>query len=206
MILGEKSTKKVSNEMDVEQQTELMHQENTIWTAVFRADHEAINRLIDEDSNLIYTRGAVGECPIHVLFLCGSETHLAIARDLLQRNPSMVTQIYNKPVRNRCLLEYFVKFSEILDVLWRKYSSHRHCQTEFRDGRMASYSRLFEALPERIAEGTSNRRFFQNVRTNIDIDFSVNFLLIIFVFQRTTVVLWRNAVGICMLHKTMEHC
>lgn len=87
------------SEMDVEQQTELMHQENTIWTAAYRADHETINQLIAENPDVIYTRGAVGECPIHVLFLCGSEEHLTIARDLLERYPNLVTLIYNKHVR-----------------------------------------------------------------------------------------------------------
>ena len=32
--------------------------------------------------------GAVGECPIHMLFLYGTDAHLEIARDLLIRFPT----------------------------------------------------------------------------------------------------------------------
>ncbi|CAF3726658.1 unnamed protein product [Rotaria sp. Silwood1] len=82
---------------EVEQQTELMYKDNTIWTAVFNADENAINRLIDADPNIIMSRGAVGECPIHMLFLYGTDKHLKIARDLIIRFPMIMTQIYNKP-------------------------------------------------------------------------------------------------------------
>ena len=84
--------------MEVEQQTELMYRDDTIWTAVFKADRLAIERLIELDANVVYARGAVGECPIHMLFLCGTDAHLSIARDLLRRFPAIVTQTYNKPV------------------------------------------------------------------------------------------------------------
>ncbi|CAF4275529.1 unnamed protein product, partial [Rotaria sordida] len=83
---------------EVEQQTELMYKDNTIWTAVFYADKTAINNLVDIDPDIIHTRGAVGECPIHMLFLYGSDAHLEIARDLIIRFPFIVTQIYNKPI------------------------------------------------------------------------------------------------------------
>ncbi|CAF1032280.1 unnamed protein product [Rotaria sp. Silwood1] len=82
---------------EVEQQTELMYKDNTIWTAVFNADKDAINRLIDADLNVIMSRGAVGDCPIHMLFLCGTDKHLKIARNLIRRFPTIMTQIYNKP-------------------------------------------------------------------------------------------------------------
>ncbi|CAF1342754.1 unnamed protein product [Rotaria magnacalcarata] len=81
----------------VEEQTELMYKENTIWTAVFNADKAAIDELINHDPHVVDTRGAVGECPIHMLFLYGTEAHLDIARDLLVRFPLIATQIYNKP-------------------------------------------------------------------------------------------------------------
>ncbi|CAF2776722.1 unnamed protein product [Rotaria sp. Silwood2] len=86
----------VKNE-EVEQQTELMYKDNTIWTAVFTADEDAINRLIDADPNVIMSRGALGDCPIHMLFLYGTDKHLKIARDLIIRFPMIMTQIYNKP-------------------------------------------------------------------------------------------------------------
>ncbi|CAF4011245.1 unnamed protein product [Rotaria magnacalcarata] len=81
----------------VEEQTELMYKENTIWTAVFNADKAAIDELINHDPHVVDTRRAVGECPIHMLFLYGTEAHLDIARDLLVRFPLIATQIYNKP-------------------------------------------------------------------------------------------------------------
>ena len=95
-----------SNQSEVEQQTELMYKDNTIWTAVFNADKTAINNLVDIDPDIIHTRGAVGECPIHMLFLYGSNAHLEIARDLIIRFPIIVTQIYNKPV-NIIIFIYF---------------------------------------------------------------------------------------------------
>lgn len=86
------------DDSDVEEQTELMYQNGTIWTAVYNADQGEIERLIDNDSDVINTRGAVGECPIHLLFLIGTDKHLAIAQDLIIRYPTIVTQVYNKPV------------------------------------------------------------------------------------------------------------
>ncbi|CAF2901735.1 unnamed protein product [Rotaria sp. Silwood2] len=86
-----------SNQSEVEQQTELMYKDNTIWTAVFNADKTAIDHLIDMDPDIINARGAVGECPIHMLFLYATDKHLEIARDLIIRFPIIVTQIYNKP-------------------------------------------------------------------------------------------------------------
>ncbi|CAF1310734.1 unnamed protein product [Rotaria sp. Silwood1] len=83
-----------SDDAEVEQQTELMHEDNTIWRAVYDADKIAIDHLIDADPDLINTRGAVGECPIHVLFLRETDAHFAIARDLILRFPTIVTQTY----------------------------------------------------------------------------------------------------------------
>ncbi|CAF4070566.1 unnamed protein product [Rotaria sordida] len=97
-MLNVKKSDVDSNQSEVEQQTELMYKDNTIWTAVFNADKTAINNLVDIDQDIIHTRGAVGECPIHMLFLYGSDAHLEIARDLIIRFPFIVTQIYNKPV------------------------------------------------------------------------------------------------------------
>jgi hypothetical protein len=60
--------------------------------------------LIENDPNIIEARGAVGECPIHMLFLYGTNEHLRIARDLLIRFPKIVTQIYNKSVSTDTIL------------------------------------------------------------------------------------------------------
>ncbi len=86
------------DQLEVEQQTELMYKDDTIWTAVFNADKIAIEILIENDPDVIEMRGAVGECPIHMLFLYGTNEHLMIARDLITRFPKIVTQIYNKSV------------------------------------------------------------------------------------------------------------
>jgi len=91
-----------SDQSEVEHQTELMYKDDTIWTAVYKADKNAIDALIDTDPNIINKRGAVGECPIHMLFLCGTNEHLTIARDLITRFPHIATQIYNKPVGKYC--------------------------------------------------------------------------------------------------------
>jgi hypothetical protein len=88
---------------EVEHQTELMYQDKTIWTAVYNADKNAVDALIDDDPTIINTRGAVGDCPIHVLFLCATNEHFVIARDLITRFPHIVTQIYNKPVGIHCV-------------------------------------------------------------------------------------------------------
>ncbi|CAF3846045.1 unnamed protein product [Rotaria sp. Silwood1] len=100
IILATKTSDVHSNQSEVEQQTELMYKDNTIWTAVFNADKAAIDRLIDADADVINMIGAVGECPIHMLFLYGTYTHLKIARDLIIRFPMIVTQIYNKPTES----------------------------------------------------------------------------------------------------------
>lgn len=97
-LLAEKFNSTNASEMDVEQQTELMYKDDTIWTALFKADKVAIDRLIANDPSVIHTRGAVGECPIHMLFLYGTDAHLDIARDLLKQFPNIVTQTYNKTV------------------------------------------------------------------------------------------------------------
>lgn len=96
-----------------------MYKEGTIWTAVFQADKYAIDKLIDMNPDVINFRGAVGECPIHVLFLYGTNEHLSIARDLITRFPAIVTQIYNKPVNKyHCFVFLDYINIDILDVLW----------------------------------------------------------------------------------------
>ncbi len=103
ILLIEKNDLKLDHD-EVEEQTELMYKDNTIWTAVYNADKTAIDTLIDTDPNVLNMRGAVGECPIHMLFLGGTNEHLTIARDLITRFPRIVTQVYNKPVSTDCFL------------------------------------------------------------------------------------------------------
>ena len=82
----------------VERQTENSRKGGTIWEAVRKADETAFKRLIKEDPNCVDSRGPVGECPIHMLYIYGTETHLNMARYLIAQFPHTITQIYNLPV------------------------------------------------------------------------------------------------------------
>jgi hypothetical protein len=91
-------TLKTSDDNPVEEQTENSRKGGTIWEAVRKADQTALEHLLRKDPNEINARGPVGECPIHMLFLYGTETHLNMARYLIKNFPSTITQIYNKDV------------------------------------------------------------------------------------------------------------
>jgi ankyrin repeat protein len=82
----------------VERQTENSRKGGTIWEAVRKADEEGFKRLVTENPENVNARGPVGECPIHMLFLYGTETHLNMARYLITNFPHTITQIYNLPV------------------------------------------------------------------------------------------------------------
>ncbi|CAF1156051.1 unnamed protein product [Adineta steineri] len=86
-----------SNLSAVERQTEASHKGGTIWDAVRRADQAVLEHLLDNDLNNVNARGPVGDCPIHMLFLYGTEAHLKMARYLIKRFPEIVIQIYNQP-------------------------------------------------------------------------------------------------------------
>ena len=81
-------------------QTESMHKAGTIWSDVLKADREAIGLQIATNQDILKTRGGVGECPIHMLFLYGSDAHLEIARELLTEYPDLAEQFYNEKVTN----------------------------------------------------------------------------------------------------------
>ncbi|CAF1293695.1 unnamed protein product [Adineta ricciae] len=81
----------------VEQQTEAAHKGGTIWEIVHKADQARLERLLDANPNSVNERGPVGDCPIHMLFLYGTETHLSMAQYLIKRFPETATQIYNQP-------------------------------------------------------------------------------------------------------------
>ncbi len=82
----------------VERQTENSRKGGTIWEAVLKADQPTMERLVKEDPTNIDARGPVGECPVHMLFLYGTETHLNMARYLIKKFPSTIKQFYNQPV------------------------------------------------------------------------------------------------------------
>ena len=91
----------------VERQTENSRKGGTIWEAVRKADEEAFKRLVTLDPQNVNARGPVGECPAHMLFLYGTETHLKMARYLIKNFPYTITQIYNQAVR-RFILSHLV--------------------------------------------------------------------------------------------------
>jgi hypothetical protein len=82
----------------VERQTENSRKGGTIWQSLLKADHAAMESLVKENPKNVDARGPVGECPIHMLFLYGTETHLSMARYLIKHFPRTITQIYNQPV------------------------------------------------------------------------------------------------------------
>jgi len=82
----------------VERQTENSRKGGTIWEAVRKADEDAFKRLVNQNQENVDARGPVGECPVHMLFLYGTETHLNMARYLIEHFPYTITQIYNQPV------------------------------------------------------------------------------------------------------------
>jgi len=102
LILNVRQTKDTGQETSeadaVERQTENSRRGGTIWQAALKADFESLKRLIAEDPKIVDSRGAVGECPIHMLFLYGSEVHLQMARYIITNFPHTITQIYNGAV------------------------------------------------------------------------------------------------------------
>lgn len=108
----------------VERQTENSRKGGTIWEAIRKADEPTFKRLVDEDRENVDARGPVGECPIHMLFLYGSETHLQMARYLITQFPHTITQIYNQPVDIFNRLDFhvdtidFISFRNIMEKLF----------------------------------------------------------------------------------------
>ena len=80
-------------------QTETMHKVGTIWSAIHNADRSTIQQHIDRNPKILDERGAVGETPLHMLFLQGKPEHLEIAKELLTEYPHIVTQVYDGQVR-----------------------------------------------------------------------------------------------------------
>jgi hypothetical protein len=95
----------------VERQTEYSRKGGTIWEAVRKADEAAFQRLVNTDQSNVDARGPVGECPIHMLFLYGTETHLQMARYLIKHFPRTITQIYNQPVSFKISFDININFS-----------------------------------------------------------------------------------------------
>jgi hypothetical protein len=82
----------------MEKQEENLRKGGTIWEAVCKADEATFKNLIKENPSNVDVRGPIGECPIHMLFLYGTETHLNMARYLITNFPHTLTQTYNQPV------------------------------------------------------------------------------------------------------------
>ena len=102
----------------IERQTQASHKRGTIWEAVRKAEQTTFEQLLDANPNNVNARGPVGECPIHMLFLYGTEAHLSLARYLIKRFPEVVVQIYNQPVS---ITFYISLLNQILchtGILW----------------------------------------------------------------------------------------
>jgi len=82
----------------IEKQAENSRKGGSIWEAVRKADEVEFKRLLREDPNNAEARGPVGECPIHLLLLYGTENHLNMARYLMKHFPHTIVQIDNQPV------------------------------------------------------------------------------------------------------------
>jgi hypothetical protein len=93
-----KSQEEESKLSAVEKQAENSRKGGTIWEAVRKADEAQFKRLLSDDPKNADARGPIGECPIHMLFLYGTETHLNMARYLITQFPHTLTQTYNQAV------------------------------------------------------------------------------------------------------------
>ncbi|CAF1503549.1 unnamed protein product [Adineta ricciae] len=92
----EEGRHKRSSLSPVERQTEAAHKGGTIWEAVRKADQIGLERLLNADPNSVNERGPVGDCPIHMLFLYGTENHINMAQYLVRRCPETVIQAYDQ--------------------------------------------------------------------------------------------------------------
>ena len=80
------------------EQTENSRKRGTIWEAVRKADQPAMEGLVQKNPSNVDARGPVGECPIHMMFLYGTETHLNMARYIITHFPHTITQTYAQGV------------------------------------------------------------------------------------------------------------
>ena len=83
---------------NVERQIKISHQNGTIWEAVRKPDEILFERLIQHDRSNVDVRGPMGECPIHMLFLYGTEKHFKLAQYLIIHFPHTLIQICDQDV------------------------------------------------------------------------------------------------------------
>lgn len=79
---------------DVELQTVLAHDENSIWHAVKTGNLVSIRNLISRNPLLLEERGPVGETILHLAFLYNSPQHLEIAKFLISEYPKCLGAVY----------------------------------------------------------------------------------------------------------------
>ena len=87
-----------SSRSAAERQIENVYRSGSIWEAVRNADQMALEHILDTNPDSINSRGPVGDCPIHLLFLYATEAHLKLARYVITRFPETVIQMYNHKV------------------------------------------------------------------------------------------------------------
>ncbi len=107
--LAAKALDESSSGSAVEQQTENTHRSGTIWEAVRKADQVTLEHLLDINPDNVNARGPVGDCPIHLLFLYGTEAHLKMARFVITHFPETIIQTYNHAVSYFVLIHLSVE-------------------------------------------------------------------------------------------------
>ncbi|CAF0946381.1 unnamed protein product, partial [Didymodactylos carnosus] len=85
-----------SNSMAVEKQTEAARQTGTIWDIIRKADQASLEYMLSTDPSKVNERGFVGECPLHMMFIYGTDSHIEMAKYVIGKFPDATTQIYNQ--------------------------------------------------------------------------------------------------------------
>jgi hypothetical protein len=98
-----------SSRSAVEQQTENAHMSGSIWEAIRKADQVTLEHLLDISPDNVNARGPVGDCPIHLLFLYGTEAHLKMARYVITHFPETLVQTYNHAVSDVILIHLSIE-------------------------------------------------------------------------------------------------
>eukprot|EP00455_Lapot_gusevi_P012680 TRINITY_DN1605_c0_g1_i4.p1 TRINITY_DN1605_c0_g1~~TRINITY_DN1605_c0_g1_i4.p1 ORF type:complete len:685 (+),score=183.66 TRINITY_DN1605_c0_g1_i4:122-2176(+) len=81
---------------DLAKQVEESRKSGNIWNAVLNGDLDEVKRLVKKDPKVPYARGPLGEVPLHLCFLYGSEKHIQIARFFIDKYPDTIALMYEK--------------------------------------------------------------------------------------------------------------
>ena len=81
----------------VERQAEEAHGRANVWALVREAQLDALMKMLDATPALLASRGAVGETLLHLCYLYNSPAHKAVAHALLERDPGLISTVYEGP-------------------------------------------------------------------------------------------------------------